>query len=312
MAISQYNFNDTVPAAPAGKILCGFQKQDDTDTQIRSISMTVPIATDAALGVVQPDGVTVDVDGNGKISVPKATADAVGLVKPDGTTITIAADGTITASGDGSSVLTTKGDLLGYDTTANRIPVGSDGTVLTADSTQALGVKWAAVSGGGSGSGPITKFASGSQANVQSVVITGLDTLHNDYRLSIRCSRSLTGAVNNELLRIQFGDTSETTVWSTAAVFMTTGGTGNGNLDNANGAFAVAQVFNNTGVTSMMSELSLQFSDDGTAVSVFAHSCFWENFGQYDSTAPWPIGAIKITTQNQAWTIGYTVYALSK
>ena len=40
--------------------------------------------------------------------------------------------------------LTTKGDLLGYDIAPDRVPVGTDGYVLTADSTQALGVKWAA------------------------------------------------------------------------------------------------------------------------------------------------------------------------
>jgi len=43
--------------------------------------------------------------------------------------------------------LTTKGDLFGYSTTNARIPVGADATVLTADSTQALGVKWAAAGG---------------------------------------------------------------------------------------------------------------------------------------------------------------------
>lgn len=46
-----------------------------------------------------------------------------------------------------SSPLTTKGDIWGYSTTDARVPVGSNGQVLTADSTQALGVKWAA--GGG-------------------------------------------------------------------------------------------------------------------------------------------------------------------
>jgi hypothetical protein len=40
------------------------------------------------------------------------------------------------------SPLTTKGDLLGYDTANNRIPVGADNTVLTADSTSATGVRW--------------------------------------------------------------------------------------------------------------------------------------------------------------------------
>jgi len=38
--------------------------------------------------------------------------------------------------------LTTKGDLLGYSTIATRIPVGTNGKVLTADSTAAEGVSW--------------------------------------------------------------------------------------------------------------------------------------------------------------------------
>lgn len=46
--------------------------------------------------------------------------------------------------------LTTKGDLLGFDTAANRIPIGTDAQVLTADSAQALGLKWATPSAGSS------------------------------------------------------------------------------------------------------------------------------------------------------------------
>lgn len=42
----------------------------------------------------------------------------------------------------GASLLTTKGDILGRDTAPNRIPVGADGQLLTADSTAALGVSW--------------------------------------------------------------------------------------------------------------------------------------------------------------------------
>ncbi len=45
--------------------------------------------------------------------------------------------------------LTTKGDLFGFDTADARIPIGTNGHVLTADSTQSLGLKWAAISGGG-------------------------------------------------------------------------------------------------------------------------------------------------------------------
>lgn len=70
--------------------------------------------------------------------------------------ISVGADGRITGAangsgggGGGASPLTTKGDLYGYDTAADRIPVGADTYVLTADSTQALGVKWAASAPGG-------------------------------------------------------------------------------------------------------------------------------------------------------------------
>lgn len=55
------------------------------------------------------------------------------------------------AAGVGVDALTTKGDVLGYSTAPARVPVGADGTVLTADSTQALGLKWAAGGGGGGG-----------------------------------------------------------------------------------------------------------------------------------------------------------------
>ena len=50
--------------------------------------------------------------------------------------------------GSGSSPLTTKGDIHGYDTADARLGVGTDAYVLTADSTQALGIKWAASASG--------------------------------------------------------------------------------------------------------------------------------------------------------------------
>ncbi|KKK55547.1 hypothetical protein LCGC14_3073430, partial [marine sediment metagenome] len=45
---------------------------------------------------------------------------------------------------DGGTDLTTKGDLHGYDTGQARIPIGTNTHVLTADSAQTLGLKWAA------------------------------------------------------------------------------------------------------------------------------------------------------------------------
>lgn len=51
-------------------------------------------------------------------------------------------------TGGSSSPLTTKGDLYGFNTANARIPVGSNGQILTADSAQTLGVKWAPSAGG--------------------------------------------------------------------------------------------------------------------------------------------------------------------
>ena len=48
------------------------------------------------------------------------------------------------------SPLTTKGDLYGFSTSDARVPIGANGTILTADSTESLGLKWAAPAGGAS------------------------------------------------------------------------------------------------------------------------------------------------------------------
>jgi hypothetical protein len=45
--------------------------------------------------------------------------------------------------------LTTKGDLYGFSTVPARVPVGTNGQVLTADSTATNGVAWATAAAGG-------------------------------------------------------------------------------------------------------------------------------------------------------------------
>lgn len=56
----------------------------------------------------------------------------------------------ITDGDIGGSPLTTKGDIFTYDTDDQRLAVGTNGYVLTADSAEATGLKWAPASGGSS------------------------------------------------------------------------------------------------------------------------------------------------------------------
>lgn len=60
------------------------------------------------------------------------------------------ADGTTQTTAAAASPLTTKGDIYVYGSGNTRLPIGSDTQVLTADHTQATGMKWAAA-GGSSG-----------------------------------------------------------------------------------------------------------------------------------------------------------------
>jgi hypothetical protein len=65
--------------------------------------------------------------------------------------------------------LTTKGDLFGFDTADARIPIGTNGHILTADSTQSLGLKWAAPSAGGGYTELATGSLSGATTRIQSI-----------------------------------------------------------------------------------------------------------------------------------------------
>jgi len=51
--------------------------------------------------------------------------------------------GGMQSGGVSKELLTTKGDTHGYSTLNERVPIGSNSQVLTADSTEALGLKWA-------------------------------------------------------------------------------------------------------------------------------------------------------------------------
>jgi hypothetical protein len=72
-----------------------------------------------------------------------------GAASPDWDVVAFGGSATGGGGGGGTSPLTTKGDIYIFDTANSRLPVGTDGQVLTADSTQISGLKWAAVAAGG-------------------------------------------------------------------------------------------------------------------------------------------------------------------
>jgi hypothetical protein len=84
------------------------------------------------------------------------------------TTNNLTVNGTCTGCGGGSSPLTTKGDLFGFSTVNARVPVGTNGQVLTADSTNANGVSWQTGGGGSSAFSAIT-----SSTNTTAAMVVG-------------------------------------------------------------------------------------------------------------------------------------------
>ena len=94
-------------------------------------------ATSSALGLVRPDGITINVDAAGGISVPTETANALGLVKPDGTTTTVS-NGAISVPTASTSSL----GLVKVDGTSITI---TNGVISANSSTQALEARVAAL-----------------------------------------------------------------------------------------------------------------------------------------------------------------------
>lgn len=91
-ATAKVSFNNAARQAQNAQSAAeAFSSNADNVTTGKINPDQLPIATTSSPGIVQPDGVTVDVDPSGVISVPDATTSTVGVSKPDGSTITVVA-----------------------------------------------------------------------------------------------------------------------------------------------------------------------------------------------------------------------------
>lgn len=118
--------------------------------------------------------------------------------------VTIANDA-ITAAKLG--ILTTKGDIINYTTEPARLGIGADATVLTADSAEASGMKWAAAASGAlshlqTSSGSIT---ANSSASVSFPTISGTAKL-----VIISMTVDYTGGASHSGIFIRFDSNSST------------------------------------------------------------------------------------------------------
>jgi hypothetical protein len=154
--------NARLPVGANGKILYAdsFQatglRWDDPPASSPGTVTSVGLSTDATWFTVGSTPVT----SSGTITLNLATGLSANLVlaTPDGTTGPISPRSLVMAdfpAGAGSP-LTTKGDIYVYSTTNARLPVGSDGQVLVADSGQSAGLGWATPT-----TGTVTSVATG-------------------------------------------------------------------------------------------------------------------------------------------------------
>ena len=127
------------------------------------------------------------------------------------------------------SPLTTKGDLIAFDTDNVRLPVGADGLVLTANSSTATGLEWAAAGGGG-GPSPLTtkgdiftydtgdaRLPVGTDGQLlvaNSATSTGLEWIDDDDRITL--TANTTFYVNQSTGSDVTGDGTIGNPWQTA------------------------------------------------------------------------------------------------
>jgi hypothetical protein len=216
------------------------------------------------------------------------------------------------AIGGGSSPLTTKGDLYTFDTADARLGVGANGTVLTADSGEATGLKWVAPAGG------LTFIKSQTiGSGVSSVTVNdAFSTTYDNYLITIIGGSTVGSSSPNDAdINIKFGAT--TTGYKYVGIYMkTTASTVNSFASNSAGSIGVGGASTN-GMASNIYVFS-PFLSNRTAVAAHTaptHSDMFkvEYAGFLDNTTSYTSFIIAIAGVGQILTGGeIRVYGYQK
>jgi hypothetical protein len=110
---------------------------------------TIGLVASPTLAESDITNLTTDLAAKAALASPTFTGTPAAPTAANGTNTTQVATTAFVLANAGASPLTTKGDLFTYSTTNTRLPAGTDGYALVADSAQTTGLRWASVSGTG-------------------------------------------------------------------------------------------------------------------------------------------------------------------
>jgi hypothetical protein len=190
--------------------------------------------------------------------------------------------GTVTVTNSMATAIDAKGDLIGgtgADTFA-RLAVGANGTVLTADSAEATGLKWAAAAGGASG---LTLIQRSTFSNVAGTGTTFDGTFSSTYVSYLICIENCSSSTQTDDLQFVFrySATDETSHWGNllqntynAATFVSTSSSGVGQLPiNSSQSSSypfVGQInVSNIGTSTLPAINGMGMEEDNTKLSLF-------------------------------------------
>jgi len=258
----------------------GWDTPDDTDlvkdgaAAIRTLGSSVDTTTknlnpQTTTGALAYRSSTANVN----TALPIGTANQVLRVNSGGT----APEWATTAD---QTPLTTKGDLFGFDTADARIPIGTNGHILTADSTQSLGLKWAAPAGT---AGLIhintTTFSAVASQSVNDV----FSATYDYYVLFIDATASVAGDDINIRMRVSGSDDTTSNYRGNGLNMLTTGTTVSGtNNNNGTSGFIFESSTADTGSAYVVIMNPFLAKTTQFLVNAFGGNRWWPGGGQHN------------------------------